>query len=216
MFRVVFLAFFGREAAQTPVEHAHGAAASAAHHGAAHTHGAGGHGHDVPHDPPAVMRLPLWILAVLSTVTGAYVTVSGPELFLGHLEHEPTSPGWLMPAAVAVAVAGIALAWLTYQRRAINAESLASAMGPLRTAALAKFWIDDAFEAAYHGVLLGFSRMVGWLDRYIVDGVLNVVSEWTVVSGDKLRTIQTGRAQDYVVAVGFGLVVMLVWIGWGR
>ncbi|MBM3771787.1 MAG: NADH-quinone oxidoreductase subunit L [Acidimicrobiia bacterium] len=223
MFRVVFLAFFGAEAL---VAHAHAAAASSADHASAHgaghgpgSHGSDGHaagGHGIPHDPPAVMRLPLWILAVLSTMTGAYVTVSGPELFLGHLEHEPTSPAWLMPAAVAVAGAGIALAWLTYQRAVLDAERLASSMGVLRTAALAKFWMDDAFEAVYYRVFLGFSRMVGWLDRYIVDGVLNVVSEWTVVGGDKLRAMQTGRAQDYVVAVGAGLLAMLIWIGWGR
>ena len=46
---------------------------------------------------------------------------------------------------------------------------------------------------------------MGWVDRYLVDGVLNVVSAWTVTTGDEMRTIQTGRAQDYVygLAVGF-------------
>lgn len=222
MFRVVFLAFFGAEAARAggghgASGHGHASAGSAVGghaHGGPGGHGASGHG--VPHDPPATMRLPLWILAILSTLTGAYVTMSGPELFLGHLEHEAASPAWLMPAAVAVAVAGITLAWLTYQRRAISAERLAASMGPLRTAALAKFWMDDAFEGVYNGVLLAFARVVGWLDRYIVDGVLNVFSEWTVVGGDRLRAIQTGRVQDYLVAVGAGLLVILVWAGWVR
>ena len=30
--------------------------------------------------------------------------------------------------------------------------------------------------------LLAFSRVIGWLDRYIVDGVLNVVSAWTLTA----------------------------------
>ena len=52
--------------------------------------------------------------------------------------------------------------------------------GPIRHAALAKFWIDDVFEGVLGIALLAFSRIIGWLDRYLVDGVLNVLSAWTV------------------------------------
>ena len=50
---------------------------------------------------------------------------------------------------------------------------------------------------------------MGWVDRYIVDGVLNVVSVWTVTTGDEMRTIQTGRAQDYVYGLAVGLLLLL-------
>src|SRR6187549_1485866 len=95
MFRVVFLAFFGT------------APAAAGHHESAH-HGA----HE--HDPPMPMLLPLWILALLSLAVGVYSTFIGPGLVAlpeGAAEH--TAPGWLTPAAVGVAIAGITLAWLT-------------------------------------------------------------------------------------------------------
>ena len=55
-------------------------------------------------------------------------------------------------------------------------------------------------------VLLGFRAAIGWVDRYLVDGVLNVVSAWTLTAGDDLRTIQTGRAQDYVYGVAVGVL----------
>jgi NADH-quinone oxidoreductase subunit L len=207
MFRVVFLVFFGTPPATAS---AHGATAPthAGHHESAH-HGA----HE--HDPPAPMLLPLWILALLSLAVGIYSTFIGPGLVAapeGAAEH--TAPGWLTPAAVGVAVAGIALAWLTYQRRTINAASLASMFGPIRHAALAKFWIDDLFEGVLAAGILAFSRLVGWVDRYIVDGVLNVVSVWTVTTGDEMRTIQTGRAQDYVYGLAVGLLLLLVWARW--
>ena len=115
---------------------------------------------------------------------------------------------------VGAGVAGIALAWLTYGSRTIDAARLAGMFGPIRTAALAKFWIDDLFEGAFEIVLLGFSRIVGWIDRYLVDGVLNVVSAWTLVVGDDLRGIQTGRAQDYVYGLAVGLLLLLVWARW--
>ncbi|MBF8301657.1 MAG: nuoL [Acidobacteria bacterium] len=116
-------------------------------------------------------------------------------------------PLWIL-AGLSMAV-GI---YFTYQRRAIDAAALASAFGPIRDAALKRFWMDDLFEGAYGVVLLGFSRLVGWIDRYLVDGVLNVVSAWTLDSGDDLRTMQTGRAQDYVYGVAVGLMILLLWV----
>jgi NADH:ubiquinone oxidoreductase subunit 5 (subunit L)/multisubunit Na+/H+ antiporter MnhA subunit len=123
-------------------------------------------------------------------------------------------PGWLTPAAVGAAVGGIHIAWLTYQRRSIDAEALARLAGPIRHAAHARFLIDDLFEGVFGAATLGLSRMVGWLDRYIVDGVLNVLSAWTVTSGDRLRLMQTGRAQDYLYGIAVGVLVMILWMRW--
>jgi NADH-quinone oxidoreductase subunit L len=228
MFRVVFLAFFGTPAPVAAVVHA-GHAGAAATGGAAprvahaHLHNEavveGAHVDEVPHahEPPATMLLPLWVLALMTMAVGVYTTWGGAAtaaFFVGG-EHvaanaEAAPPGWLTPAAVAAGGAGILLAWLTYQTRAINATSLAAAFGPIRSAAIRKFWIDDLFEAIYGVILLGFSRIVGWIDRYIVDGVLNLLSDWTVQAGDELRGIQTGKPQDYVYGVATGVLVLVL------
>jgi len=187
MFRVIFLAFFGA----TPEQDAQVLAPRVTTE-----HGGGAHAatHNVTvvdvlhvHDPPVVMALPLWILALLSLAVGVYFTFEHPAA-------EFEAPTWLTPAAVLVAVAGITTAWLMYQRRAIDPERVAGALAPIRRAALARFWIDDLFEGAYDVAVLGFSRIVGWTDRYLVDGVLNVVSAETLETGDALRRLQTGRA----------------------
>jgi NADH-quinone oxidoreductase subunit L len=201
MFRVVFLAFYGdsglgtrdsgsRPESQIPDPH-----------------------HHAPHDPPKTMMGPLWILALLSLGVGVYSTLTGHFLSFGPAEGEHP-PSWLTPAAVGVAVAGIGLAWLTYQRRAIDANRLAAMFGPIRHAALAKFWIDDVYEGVLGMSLFMFSRIIGWFDRYLVDGVLNVVSAWTVSAGGVLRTVQTGRAQDYVYGVAVGLLILILWMRW--
>ena len=205
MFRVVFLAFYGAGAPAA-------APAVGAGHAAVHdAHDAGAHGHATPHrvdEPTASMLLPLWVLALLSVGIGVYFTFVHPE-------PEFTSPAWLMPLAVGSAVAGIGLAWATYQRRAIDAARLAAAFGPIYRGALKRFWIDDLFERVYLQVILGFSRLIGWIDRYLVDGVLNVLSAWTVSAGDDMRTMQSGRAQDYVYGVAVGLLVILLWVQFG-
>jgi NADH-quinone oxidoreductase subunit L len=193
MFRVVFLTFFGTHDT------------SAVGHRPSDINRAD-HAH--AHDGPAVMTGPLWVLAAIAVAIGLYFTVRPP-----HAEFH--APGWLTPAAIGVALSGILLAWLTYQQRAISADTLASVFSPIRRAALAGFWLDDLYVAIYRYLLLGFARFVGWIDRYLVDGVLNVVSAWTLDGGDGLRRIQTGKVQDYVFAVGFGLLALIAWIGVG-
>jgi NADH-quinone oxidoreductase subunit L len=202
MFRVVFLAFFGARvpAAERTVavldSHDRGGA-SAHHHAPKHAH-----------DAPAVMTLPLWVLALIAMGIGIYFTLHAPDA-------EFHAPGWLTPAAVGVALGGILLAWLAYERRIISPDALARAFAPIRYAALRKFWLDDVYVAIYRSVFLAFSRVVGWVDRYVVDGVLNVVSAWTLDGGDRLRRMQTGKVQDYLFAVAFGLLALVVWIGVG-
>jgi NADH-quinone oxidoreductase subunit L len=152
------------------------------------------------------MTGPLWVLALLAMAIGIYFTVHPP-----HADFE--APGWLTPSAIAVALGGILLAFLTYQRQTINADALASAFAPIRAAALRTFWLDDIYVTLYRHVLLVFSRAIGWIDRYLVDGVLNVISAWTLDAGDRLRRMQTGKVQDYVWAVGLGLLALMAWIG---
>jgi NADH:ubiquinone oxidoreductase subunit 5 (subunit L)/multisubunit Na+/H+ antiporter MnhA subunit len=72
---------------------------------------------------------------------------------------------------------------------------------------------DDAFLFVYRSGLLVFSRTIGWIDRYIVDGVVNVFSAWTVMGGGRLRRMQTGKVQDYVFGVAVGVVALLLWLG---
>jgi|CXWL01.1.fsa_nt_gi NADH-quinone oxidoreductase subunit L len=221
MFRVVFVVFFGpvkpavsqREAsprgsaslASGHDSHAHSAAQrEASPWGSASL--ASGHGHHAGGDPGFLMAGPLWTLALVALAIGGYFT-------LHHPESEFTLPGWLTPVAVLVALGGILMAFLTYQRQAISADALATAFGPIRRAALAKFWIDDLFEAMYRTLLLGLARVIGWTDRYIVDGILNVISAWTLDGGDALRRIQTGRVGDYIFALAAGLLVLMFWMG---
>ena len=178
MFRVVFLAFFGARRAE---------------------------GH--PHDPPAVMAAPNWLLAALSLGLGVI-------LFFAPRAHVPHAPAWLTGLSVGLAAAGFALALLSYQTRAISPEALARTFGPLTRAVERKYWLDDLYGAIYRGLLLAFSRLVGWIDRYLVDGLVNVASAWTLRWGDRLRTMQTGQAQDYLYGIAFGLLIVVIWSQW--
>jgi NADH-quinone oxidoreductase subunit L len=201
-------ALHGTSAAVHAAAAAHGAGTGAAHgagtssaHTAAH---AAGSSH--AHDAPWVMTLPLWVLALLSLAIG--VTV------IPHPAPDFDAPHVLEWIAVAISVAGILLAWLTYQRRAIDPDGLARPFSAIRSAAAERFWLDESFTAVYRWAVLGVSRVVGWIDRYLVDGVVNVLSAWTLTWGDRLRRLQTGLPQDYVYAVALGAILLIAWSQW--
>ena len=161
------------------------------------------------HDAPPFMALPLWILAVMCVGIGILFAAWHPAAEFEML-------GWVTPAAIAVSLGGIALAYLVYERRAISADALAKAFAPIRAAALRRFWIDDAFAFVYRRLMLSLSWLVGWVDRYLVDGLVNLFSAWTLSAGGGLRRIQSGRAQDYVYGIALGVLLLMVWIRWPR
>ncbi|PYM08645.1 MAG: NADH-quinone oxidoreductase subunit L [Candidatus Rokuibacteriota bacterium] len=159
---------------------------------------AGGH----PHDAPPLMAIPLWVLGFLTVAIGVRVAVAGGET------HHPR--GWLTALSLGLAGAGIAVAFVTYQWRVISPAALARALRPFDWMARRRYGIDGAYAGIYRGIILGFAWLIGWIDRYVVDGLLNALSAGTLSAGDLLRRIQNGRAQDYVYGVACGLLALLV------
>jgi NADH-quinone oxidoreductase subunit L len=192
MFRAVFLTFFGARGS------------------------VGGH----PHDPPGVMMGPLWILALLSILGAVLGGNALGQSFPEYLGREggttlPHGPHWLTPFSVGLALAGVLLAWLVYQRQVVAVEELTRGLGPLPAWAARGYGLDALYVAVYRGIVLALARLVGWIDRYVVDGVVNVASALTLRAGTDLRRLQTGRAQDYLYGVTAGLLLVLVlWRLW--
>ena len=83
--------------------------------------------------------------------------------------------------------------------------------GPIRTAALKKFWIDDLFGGFLRRrpARVLAHRRLGRSGTWWT-ACSTSVSAWTLVLGDQLRRIQTGRAQDYVYGVAVGILVLVL------
>jgi NADH-quinone oxidoreductase subunit L len=163
-----------------------------------------GHAHDHHEhpEPPLTMDAVCRALAVLTLALGLRAAVAGP-----HAE----GPAWLPWISLAWAFAGIALAWATYQAGVLDPARLSAAFAPIDFLARRRYFLDAIFAGAYRFALLSFSRVVGWVDRYVVDGVLNALSAGALRAGDALRRLQTGQPQDYVYGVALGVLLLLVW-----
>jgi len=171
-----------------------------------------------PHDPPAAMRGPLVLLAVLAIGAG-FLTPFVPRLLTYSIGQPPATaehaPVFVPILGSAAGVIGLFIAWAGYQRRLFDPGRVRAAWAPVATVLARRYYVDDVFEAVYRTVYLRVSAAVGWLDRYVVDGVVNAVTwvAWTLAG--RLTAIQNGRVQDALYAVGIGLV-LLVWLAWAR
>jgi NADH-quinone oxidoreductase subunit L len=198
MTRAVVLVFFARPLA--------GAAGG---RGGGHAHA---HGHPAGLHVPGLMDAVCRLLALLTLALGGWMTV---QALRGH--EDAHAPGWLLGLSLALAAGGIALGWSAYQHGVPDPRRL-GAVVPLSLVAAAarrRYGLDALYAGLYRGALLGLSGVIGWLDRYVVDGVLNAVSAWTLRAGGLLRRLQTGQAQDYLYGVVLGVLLLLIWAQWG-
>jgi NADH-quinone oxidoreductase subunit L len=164
------------------------------------------------------MTVPLIALAA-GSVFGGLLGPVVPRLLAasispmaGEAAHAP------LPVAVVgsiAALAGLSIAWMGYQRRSFDPGRVLAAAGPLATLLAHRYFIDDLFLFAYRRLYLGGSAVIGWLDRYVLDGLVNALAWWTWQLGGRLRSLQSGRAQDALYALAAG-VVLLAWLALSR
>ena len=147
------------------------------------------------HEAPPSMLGPLVALAIPAAFAG--LATSGFTAFVGRpATFHLGATGWL---AAGLALAGLAAGWL----------------GGARLASAARFLdarpFDRFYELAYARVLVAFAAVTAWLDRYIIDGLMNGVAAATLGAGRRLRALQTGNVQDYLLAVAGGAIALVVW-----
>jgi NADH-quinone oxidoreductase subunit L len=162
-----------------------------------------GHSH---HHVPLLMTGVTWLLAALTLAMGLQ------QVLFGH--HEEGGPAWLPALSLALAGLGIVLAWAMYQRALVEPGRVAALLGPIDWLARRRYGLDGLFTGGYRLGLLALARLIGWIDRYVVDGVLNLVSAWTLRAGDRLRRVQTGQPQDYVYGIALGALLLFVLAQW--
>ncbi|MCL6504584.1 MAG: NADH-quinone oxidoreductase subunit L [Pirellulales bacterium] len=211
MFRVIFYTFTGT----TRSPHAH------------------------PHESPAVMTRPLWVLAAFSAGIGLVGAPFFGNPFHDYLHFEgikaPAFDVRLAALKVIVVGAGIAAAAAVYHWRVVSAGALRRAAGPLVTLVANKYYFDELYAVAvvrptlavgralrtfdvyvidlivnlFGFAGLGLARLYRVFDLYVVDGVVNLLGWIARTAGGVLRYVQTGRAQNYLLAIALGVIVLL-------
>jgi NADH-quinone oxidoreductase subunit L len=215
-FRLVFMTFHGPERFH------------AAHRAAGH----GDHGHAAPHESPAVVTVPLVLLAIPSIAAGWLI---GPVLFggyfgdaivvdrahdvlaqlgrefhgvLGMMAHAlVTGPFWL-------AVAGIATAAYLYLWRPDLPDVIRRRAGVLYTILDRKYGFDEAYQklfgdgAVHAGNGLWKGGDVAVIDGFFVNGSARLVGWFATIT----RRIQTGYIYHYAFAMLIGVLLLVTFV----
>ncbi|HDQ26733.1 MAG TPA: NADH-quinone oxidoreductase subunit L [bacterium] len=166
------------------------------------------------HESPAVMTVPLIILAVLS-VSAGWVAIPGMEknigtfLYFGEHPHgAPFNMGVAVKSSV-IALSGIGLALIMYLFGVLKPDAVRKAAGPLYGLSKNKFYIDEIYLFVIKAVFLRLAEIIKWFDRHVVDGAVNLSAFITRWLGVKLRLSITGRVQDYALFIFCGVIVVI-------
>jgi NADH-quinone oxidoreductase subunit L len=227
-FRMFFLVFHGKERFEIHAAHDHDHEEHDDAHGDDHGHGHGG----PPHETPAVVTVPLILLAIPSVLAGYVV---GPVLFgdyfgeaikvlpqhdvleqlgehyhgvLGYLQHGVLAPPFFL------AMGGLITAWYIYIKNPALADTARKRAGFLYQILINKYYADDFNQAVFAGGTRGIGRLL-WrigdeviIDGLIVNGSARVVGWFSGVA----RQVQTGYLYHYAFAMILGLLGMLSWL----
>jgi NAD(P)H-quinone oxidoreductase subunit 5 len=58
------------------------------------------------------------------------------------------------------------------------------------------------------------SRLTSWLDKYLVDGIINLFGVVTTFSGQSLKYSTSGKSQFYILTILLGLALLMMWVSW--
>lgn len=165
--------------------------------------------HHTPHESPAVMTVPLAILALITCVAGFipfgdFVSADGQTLHI-----HTTWP--IAFASIGVAVVGIGIAAFKYfkehEKPAVNEASMTA----FARAAYHRFYIDEVYMFITKRIIFnGVSKSIAWFDRHVVDGFMNFLA-WGAnrVSYD-IRGLQSGQVQQYAYVFVLGALLLVI------
>jgi NADH-quinone oxidoreductase subunit L len=204
MFRLCFMAFFGRFRGDHEVFH--------------HAH-----------ESPPIMTIPMIVLAVLSVI-GGYVGI--PHVLGGHnYFHEFLSPVFklhenlphgegseklellLMVVSVAVALFGIFLAFNLYLRNPELPKKLSEKWAKAYKILWNKYYVDEIYGFIFVEGTKGFGRIL-WhnFDEAVIDRTVNWIGSLMKIMGAGLRLFQTGFVRDYILGILVGALILMLLI----
>ena len=143
----------------------------------------------------------------------------------------------VVPLSFVIVIIGIGLSALFYYWRKFSAEAVAARLRPIYALLWNKYYFDELYDGVIValtvagskvlglfdlrfidgivngvGVVVqaGCSRIAGWFDNTFVDGLVNLVARVTWSIGGRVRRVQTGMIQNYLLAVLGGVVLLIL------
>jgi NADH-quinone oxidoreductase subunit L len=186
MFRLIFVAFFGSNS----------------------------YGEEKAHENSPVMTVPLIILAVAAVLVGFVNSPLMHHAFGHFIKHpagiQPEPSTAIMISSTLIALAGIGLAWLIYQKKLLSHEALREKFSGIYQLLKNKYYIDEIYARFGEVLVYGAARAMFWFDIQVVNGLVNGIAFLTGKSGETLRYTEDGQVQSYASYMMAGVLIMVV------
>ena len=173
-----------------------------------------------PHESPALMWLPMAILAI-GSVTAGYLFTQGDALvsWLAPLFAKKEEYDELMPhsvvtvLAIAAVIIGVTAALMKYQFKSVDA--IAPSDVSLATRLARNDLGQDLFnEAIFMRPGQALTQGLVIVDEKVIDGAVHGIGAMAVGSGATLRRTQSGYVRSYAALILVGALVLLaaIWV----
>ncbi|MEV0896550.1 NADH-quinone oxidoreductase subunit L [Actinoplanes sp. NPDC049802] len=175
-----------------------------------------------PHESPAIMTIPLILLAIGSVGAGFLMSTSVPDWLTPVLgEHGEEAHGVLSHTVITilsllVTIIGAGLAWSLF-RNGTDLEPQPA--GVLVTAARRNLYTDAFNEAVFERPGIYLTRALVYLDGKGIDGLVNGLAAAVGGGSGRLRRLQTGFVRSYALSMLTGAMLVVgaflaIQLGW--
>jgi len=165
-----------------------------------------------PHESPAIMTVPMIILAVGSAFLGLILATG--NRFVKWLEPVTGSPDHGEPVIAApvlivltliLVILGAGWAWLKYGRADVPTTVPTASLATI--SARNDLFQDSVNRAVFERPGTHLTRTLVYADAAVVDGAVNGLGAGTAKTGESLRGLQSGKSRVYALIMLLGTLV---------
>jgi NADH:ubiquinone oxidoreductase subunit 5 (subunit L)/multisubunit Na+/H+ antiporter MnhA subunit len=73
-----------------------------------------------------------------------------------------------------------------------------------------RYYFPEFYDYVGEKGMYGLARLTDWIDRRVIDGVVNAIASIAVGTSGRFRRVQTGFTQTYAAVVVAAVTVILV------
>jgi NAD(P)H-quinone oxidoreductase subunit 5 len=165
---------------------------------------------------PMTVRSPenLWAITLPMTILAGFV-LHVPMI----LQSLSLLPAWaVLNKDVALlltwsSIFGISLGAILYINNLVQ-KPIQLPWKPLQDLFAYDFYTPKLYRSSVVGGVDILSRVTDWIDRYVVDGLVNLVGLSSIFGGEALKYGNSGQAQFYALTIALGVVITAILMSW--
>jgi NADH-quinone oxidoreductase subunit L len=179
---------------------------------------------DHVHESPAIMLVPLFILASGAILAGYFFY----EKFVGHHQMWGESllvlpendtvtaahhvPYWVKKLPIGMGVIGLFMGWVLYNRCTSVPEKISKIFKPIHTLFFNKWYFDELYNAIFVKPAIKLGGLFWSSDKHIVDGLgPDGVAKRSLGIAGLLSRFQSGYVFQYAFVMMVGLIALITW-----